>query len=307
VDRSRARAGALILLATAAAGAAGAAAVRDLPLREARWTAPGALPRSLSFAPAECLRPAREAATARAVAIGRIAFRAPLLLGGQAARAGMSCATCHVNGRGNPNFLFPGLSGAPGTADVTASLMSSHRGDGIFNPRPIPDLAGPPEKLKISRTKPGALESFIHGLVTEEFDGPEPPPEVLAGLAAYVRAIDPSACRGGEAPVRLAGRLAEIDTAVALARTRDGETRRLLLAAARSTLGAIDERFSALPADRAIVRAADSDLAAIRLGQADFARWDAAWPVRRRSLLRDEPRSLYAAGRVAATFGAQRR
>jgi hypothetical protein len=182
-----------------------------------------------------------------------------------------------------------------------------HRVDGIFNPKPIPDLAGPQGKLKISRTAAGALESFIHGLVTEEFDGPEPPPEVLAGLAAYVRALGPSACRGGEAPVRLAGRLAEVDTAVALARTSDGETRRLLLAAARSTLGAIDERFTALPADRAMVRAADADLAAIRAGEADFGRWDGAWPARRRSLLRDERRSLYAADQVVALFRARGR
>ncbi|MGF7473737.1 hypothetical protein WFJ45_23635, partial [Salmonella enterica subsp. enterica serovar Minnesota] len=70
--------------------------------------------------------------------IGRAAFNSPLLLGGQAARAGLSCASCHRNGRGNPDFHFPGISGAPGTADVTASLLSSHRGDGQFNPKPIP-------------------------------------------------------------------------------------------------------------------------------------------------------------------------
>jgi hypothetical protein len=302
VDRSRARAGALILAAGVAAGAAGAAVLGEFPLREARWTAPAALPRSLSYAPAECLRPPRSPAEARGVAIGRIAFRTPLLLGGQAARAGMSCATCHVNGRGNPAFLFPGLSGAPGTADVTASLMSTHRGDGIFNPKPIPDLAGPQEKRKISRTVPRALETFIHGLVTEEFDGPEPPPEVLAALAAYVRALDPAACRGREMPVRLPDRLAEIDAAIALGRTSEGETRRLLLAAARSTLGAIDERFAGLEADRALLRAADADLRAIRLAERDFAGWDAAWPERKRRLLRDERRSLYSAGRLAAAF-----
>jgi hypothetical protein len=302
VDRRRARAGALILVAAAAAGAAGAAVVTDFPLREARWTAPAALPRSLSLAPPECLRGPRSPAEARAVAIGRIAFRTPLLLGGQAARAGMSCATCHVNGRGNPAFRFPGLSGAPGTADVTASLMSSHRGDGIFNPKPIPDLAGPPEKRKISRTAPGALESFIHGLVAEEFDGPEPPAEVLAALAAYVRALDPVACAGGDAPVRLAERLAEVDSAIALARTSEGETRRLLLAAARSTLGAIDERFAGLAADRALLREADADLRAIRLGERDFARWETAWPQRERRLLRDEGRSLYSPANVAAAY-----
>ena len=299
MDRRRARAGALIL---AAGAAAGAAAPLGFPLREARWTAPSALPRSLSHEPPECLRPPSSPAEARAVAIGRTAFRTPLLLGGQAARAGMSCATCHRNGRGNPDFVFPGLSGAPGTADVTASLMSSHRGDGIFNPKPIPDLAGPPDRLKISRTAPGALETFIHGLVTEEFDGPEPSPEVLAAVAAYVRALRPGSCHGGDRPIRLADRLAEVDSAVALARTSDGDARLLLLAAARSTLGAIDERFSGLGADRAVLRAADAELGAIRLGRTGYARWDMTWPTHRRRLLRDEHLSLYSAVKVAAAF-----
>jgi hypothetical protein len=304
VDRRRARGGALIVVAGAAAGAAGAAVLADFPLREARWTAPAALPAALIVEPPECLRRAHRAAEARAVAVGRIAFRTPLLLGGQAARTGMSCATCHRNGRGNPDFLFPGLSGAPGTADVTASLMSSHRGDGIFNPKPIPDLAGPPQKRKISRTAPGALESFIHGLVAEEFDGPEPPPEILAALAAYVRALDPAACRGQTRAVRLADRLSDVENAIALARTSGGETRRLLLAAARSSLGAIDERFAlpALAADRALLRNADADLSAIRLGKSDFARWDAVWPGRKRQLLQDERHSLFRPARLAAAL-----
>jgi hypothetical protein len=297
VDRRRARAGALIL---AAGAAAGAAAPLGFPLREARWTAPSALPHSLSYEPPECLRRPSSRAQARAVAIGRIAFRTPLLLGGQAARAGMSCATCHRNGRGNADFVFPGLSGAPGTADVTASLMSSHRGDGIFNPKPIPDLAGPPSRLKISRSAAGALETFIHGLVTEEFDGPEPPAEVLAGVAAYVRALQPGACKGGDRPIRLADRLADVDGAVALARTSEGDTRRLLLAAARSTLGGIDERFAGLDRDRAALRDADAELSAIRLGRTGFARWDAKWPAQRRRLIRDEPLSLYTVAKLAA-------
>ncbi|HEY0313591.1 MAG TPA: hypothetical protein VGC56_13995 [Allosphingosinicella sp.] len=299
MDRRRARAGALIL---AAGAAAGAAAPLAFPLREARWTAPSALPRSLSYEPAECLRPPSSVANGRAVGIGRIAFRTPLLLGGQAARAGMSCATCHRNGRGNPDFVFPGLSGAPGTADVTASLMSSHRGDGIFNPKPIPDLAGPAERRKISRAAPGALETFIHGLVTEEFDGPEPPPEVLAALAAYVRALQPGSCHGRDRPIRLAERLAEVDAAIALARTSDGDTSRVLLAAARSTLGAIDERFAGVEADRAVLRDADAELGAIRLGQTGFTRWDMAWPAHRRRLRRDEHLSLYSAAKVAAAL-----
>jgi hypothetical protein len=273
---------------------AAAADGRGVPIREARWLTPAALERALSAEPAECLVEPAGAKVRRAVAIGRIAFRAPLLLGGQAARAGMSCATCHRNGRGNADFLFPGLSGPPGTADVTSSLMSSHRGDHVANPVPIPDLGGPPVRFKVSRDPAdGALERFIHGLVTEEFDGPEPSPEVLAGLAAYVRALRPEGCGRGDRPIRLEARLADVETAVDLARDSRGETRRLLLAAARSTLGAIDERFGGLESDRAVLRQADSDLSAIRNGQADFARWDGLWPARKARLLADQGHSLF--------------
>jgi hypothetical protein len=221
-----------------------------------------------------------------------------LLLGGQAARVGMSCATCHRNGRANPAFLFPGLSGAPGTADVTSSLMSSHRGDHQVNPKPIPDLGGPRAALKVPRDpRDPALERFIRGLVTQEFDGPEPAPDVLAGLAAYVRALRPEGCGRGDRPIRLGERLGEAEAAVALARGSEGETRRLLLAAARSTLGAIDERFRlpGLERDRDALRAADGDLAAIRQGKADISLWDRNWPARRRALLGDENRSLFSA------------
>jgi hypothetical protein len=292
MGRGRTRAGALsaVLLLSLAAASDG----RGVPIREARWLAPGSLERALSTEPAECLVEPAAPEARRAVAIGRIAFRAPLLLGGQAARAGMSCATCHRNGRGNPDFLFPGLSGPPGTADVTSSLMSSHRGDHLANPVPIPDLGGPPARLKVSRDPAGgALEHFIHGLVAEEFDGPEPSPEVLAGLAAYVRALRPEGCGRGDRPITLDSRLADVEAAIDLARTSRGETRRLLLAAARSTLGAIDERFGGREADRDLLRQSDADLAAVRSGQADFTRWDRSWPARKARLLADQGRSLY--------------
>ena len=148
------------------------------PLKAMRWLAPGAdAARLLTRRPPECLKAPADPAEAYRVELGRAAFRDPLLLGGQAARAGLACETCHQNGRANRNFDFPGISGAPGTADVTASLFSTHRGDDIFDPVPIPDLGGPKAALKISQgRRPPALEHFIHGLITEEFDGPEPPP-----------------------------------------------------------------------------------------------------------------------------------
>ena len=287
-------AGALALL-LGGAGAGGA-----LPIREARWLTPDRLYQALSSEPGECLAWPRDSAERRSVAIGRIAFRSPLLLGGQAARAGMSCATCHRNGRGNPDFLFRGLSGAPGTADVTSSLMSSHRGDHIVNPKPIPDLGGPRSLLKVSRAPDGKLESFIHGLVVDEFDGAEPSKEVLAGLASYVRALRPEACFGGDRPIRLSERIGEVNAAVALARESDGETRRMMLAAARSTLGAIDERFRlpGLESQRALLDRADRVLEAIRSEGANFAAWNQIWPGVRSNLLQSERRSLFARSRL---------
>lgn len=272
-----------------------------LPLREARWLAPGALYQGLSREPAECFAPPADPVRHRQAEIGRIAFRAPLLLGGQAARAGLSCASCHRNGRGNPDFVFSGLSGAPGTADVTASLMSSHRGDGRFNPKPIPDLGGPRSALKVSQDPAGGeLEAFIRGLVVEEFDGPEPSAAVLEGLAAYVRALRPETCKGGERRITLASSLDLAELAVELAAAEGGETRRLLLAAARSQLGAVDERFTIPGGEtaRALLRDSDRELAALRSGGGDIRAWRRLWPERRRKLLRLERESLYDPGRL---------
>ncbi len=84
-----------------------------LPISEARWLPADRLIEGLSTQPRECLRRPETEAERQAIAVGRAALRAPLLLGGQAARAGLSCASCHENGRGNPDFSFPGLSGPP--------------------------------------------------------------------------------------------------------------------------------------------------------------------------------------------------
>jgi hypothetical protein len=252
------------LTAAAAVLLCGAASPTAFPIREARWLQTSELAEDLTREPAECRSRYANVALERSAEIGRIAFGAPLLLGGQAARVGLSCSSCHRNGRTNAHFHFPGISGEPGTADVTASLMSSHRGDGVFNPKPIPDLAGDPAKLKISRdSQKDDLKRFIHGLITQEFDGPEPPPSVLDGLVAYVRSLSPTACKASSvSEVRLSTMLDDTDIAVRLAEesnlARDEATARVLIAAARSTLGKIDERFQ-LPGgenSRAVLRRA---------------------------------------------------
>lgn len=273
------------------------------PIRDLRWLATGVPVERVNELPGECYRPPADPKERRSAEIGRVAFRAPLLLGGQAARVGLSCSSCHRNGRGNPDFHFPGVSGAPGTADVTTSILSSHRGDGKFNPKPIPDLAGDPAKRIASRdpTKPD-LEKFIYGLITKEFDGPDPPHRVLAGVTAYVRAISPANCSGGDVSVSAASLIADVDSALRLARDeRDRATARLLIGAARSNLGRIDERFQvpALEAERKLLDQADGDLRSLQEGLGSRAErrlwdeWDRNWPARRERLQADSPRSLF--------------
>jgi len=272
----------------------------QLPIREARWLKSPAILTDLTRLPSECIAWPKDRDQRRSIAIGRALFRSPLLLGGQAARAGLSCSSCHRNGRTNPHFHFPGISGDPGTADVTASIMSEHRGDGIFNPKPIPDLGGDPAKLKVKGTP--RLREFIHGLITQEFDGPEPSSAALDSVVAYVRALSPAACPKGAGPaISLASKLTDVDSAVALAEqayaSGDPATGRDLLAAARSTLGAIDERFqvAGLENSRAELREADAVLFQLQEGRSAklWTVWKRDWPKHERALRSAERKSLF--------------
>ena len=277
MDRPRRPAAALGLVAAwlllAAVDASGFA-----DLRAARWMAAGADPvRVLGTVEAECLRPVA-GDEAYFVEVGRAAFRTPLLLGGQAARAGIACETCHQGGRRNPDFQFPGLSGAPGTADVTTALFSSHRDDGVDNPIPIPDLGGPKSRLRIPQDQE-SLQRFIHGQITEEFNGAEPPPAVLRGLAAYVRAMGPETCPAQERKALHARDYADdaaraVRAAMLALERKDTDTAILMLQSARSRLGLIYERYdqSGGARSRAFLVTADADLAAalgkVRVGDA---------------------------------------
>lgn len=144
----------------------------------------------LTQQPATCLSAPTDAAVRR----GELLFNSPLLLGGQAAKAGLSCAACHRNGRGNPDFVFAGISGAPGTADVTSGLFSKVRADQVFNPVTIPDLAAPDGRVMVDRDQEGALEAFLSAQIIEEFSGAEPDKAVIADLAAYIRSLGVAAC-----------------------------------------------------------------------------------------------------------------
>jgi hypothetical protein len=252
----------VLVLVGVALGAAQSATV----LREQNWLSPGPdLLVSLTTMPMECLAPGKMSAK---IEIGRVAFRDPLLLGGQAARAGLSCNSCHQNGRGNPNFYFPGLSGRPGTADVTSSLLSSHRGDGVFNPVAIPDLGGPASGLSRIRTEShDQVRSFIHGLITEEFDGAPPPASVEDGLVRYVMSLSPGFC---DPQKRLRSSFGnELDTsqravraAIERLEANDRPAALAMVRAARSSLGRIAERYSTpgTRSDLLALKAADATL-----------------------------------------------
>lgn len=307
---------AAVLGASLAATLALAAGRIDLGvIHAARWLAPGAdRARALGSQPAECLTPSSDPRIAYQIEVGRAAFRTPLTLGGQASRAGLACESCHRDGRGNPDFFFPGLSGAPGTADVTTALFSTHRDDGIDNPKPIPDLSGPKARLKISQT-PGdpALAAFIHGIVTQEFDGAEPPPAVMAGLAAYVRALSPGACPTAERePLRAATYIGNarraVQTAIAALDHKDPATAAFMADAARGQLGLVYERYDQPEADaaRAALHAADLQLVAANAGvrggdpgaRGKLAAWLAALPAWTAVIERQEPQSLFNVARL---------
>ncbi len=301
---------AAVLLLLGAASALAASSLRSPPLAPLRWTEPTLALEAATRQLPECLTLPSDPAERARIEVGRAAFRTPLLLGGQAARLGLSCESCHTNGRDNPAFRFPGLSGAAGTADITAPLMSARRGDEVFDPRPIPDLARPG---KVGRA-PGdpALGAFIRGLIVEEFDGREPPPAVLAGLVAYVRAIDARACPAHRDEAVSASATADaVVRAVTAARERieagDGESARLMLGAARSLLGRLAERYTGVAKSEARLLAADAELRSL-LRQLDVRgggedRAISAWLLRadrwRALLAREEPRSLYNRARLA--------
>ena len=308
MGRRWSRTAALGLGAVLLIGGVAAARSPGLVLRGQKWLAPQAdTVAALTREPAECLVLPQDERLKLSIEVGRAAFRSPLTLGGQASRVGLSCETCHRAGRANPDFAFPGVSGAPGTADVTSSLFSSHRGDGRFNPKPIPDLAAPKTQLKVAQSGP-ELETFIHGLVTQEFDGVETPAAVLRGLVDYVRALSPLGCPAeADRAIDVADLLNDADRALAAAESLvahgDSTAAVAMVRAARARLFLIDERYTppGLARDRRALRRIDRDLSGVAEGlrtlrpeaRANLARTRQDLSDLRPRLRRSAPRSLF--------------
>lgn len=241
-----------VALAALAFFLAAPAAAQTAPVSEAAWLSPEAdLVSFLTTAPAECLALPEEKEARYSVDIGRVAFRSPFLLGGQAARGRLSCSACHVNGRGNSDFYVEGLSSAPGTADVTSSIFSTVRDDGSLNARPIPDLTDRAARAEDAH----GVGAFITSAIVDEFQGKQPPRRVLDGLVAYVSSLKSTAC--DDEVVQLTPRrdmrhvrraLAVADTAL---RRGDQSVAEFALLSAQGELGRIAERYPNSPEARA--------------------------------------------------------
>jgi hypothetical protein len=302
------------LLLAGAAAMAGAAA--PATFEALRWTEPGVEKEILASQPTTCLEYWSEEESF--VMAGRALFNTPALLGGQAAKAGLSCASCHVNGRDNPHFLLAGISADPGTADVTNSFFSAARSNGRFDPIPIPDLAA---LGKITRDpKDPSLERFIRNLIVEEFAGEEPSYYTLETLAFYVRAIN--ACPP-DGKTRISRSVLDqwiimgdaVDVASKYATRGDSPKEvNLLIAAARHQLGLISERYAGRKFTRERKELLSASQQLQRIGQMPDAfvqsealkLWQKQFDGRvLKRLVDKQPQSLYDFSRLAEIFPSQ--
>jgi len=245
---------------------------------------------AFSEEPRECLPPNADSQTA----LGRLAFRSPFLLGGQAARRGLTCQACHGQGQVNTHFFVVGLSDTPGTADVTSFHFSDVLGDEIFNPVPIPSLSDDVEDVDF-QTKD--LDAFVRRLITKEFTGPEPTPDVEAALLAYLRALDDKHC-----PTPTIKGLDNLDFKLKIisssleaisSETLTHESHDFMLAALRIELGRLHNRFPNHPELRARLIAMSADINTVKVSTPNLTKVAADWKALEPSLREAYEGSLF--------------
>jgi hypothetical protein len=302
----------LTCLLAALLGLAGAAttAHAEPPIHALDWLAQGADPvAAVTRAPPECLALPADKAAARQVEAGRLLFRSPLLLGGQAARHGLTCQTCHVNGHDNPHFFIEGISGAPGTVDVTSSIFSEVRGDGQFNPVPIPSLVDAGSRTTFGHEgKVRSLPQFVKSVIMDEFAGAEPAGPAFDAVIAYIEALKSDACPvEASVPITLATYEEDIERGFGALRDAvargDGQTADALILALQSRLGEVFERYRGAGLEMSAGRLADTGrrLGALRTAVAarsEAARWQMtvwyqAWSDLKPQLKAEEEKSLF--------------
>src|SRR5690606_27245375 len=138
-----------------------------------------------------------------------------------------------------------------------SSLVSRVRGDGRFNPVPIPDLAAR-DGGQMQDRRSEAFRAKVRGLVVEEFDGQAPPRRVFEALLVYLDRIDAAGSCGPGARVSASGDLTDaisaLDLADAYRRAGASEEALLMARVSREQLGRLHERF--VSPDRRDVREA---------------------------------------------------
>ncbi|MFC3676594.1 hypothetical protein [Ferrovibrio xuzhouensis] len=140
---------------------------------------------------------------------GRLAFRSPMVLGGTASKAGLSCQACHPNGFANEDFFIPGLSDAHGRIDVTQAFWNNRGENHRNDPLTIPSLRGVKSKDRLGHDRRSAsLREFTRRVIVTEFGGNEPNPTLLDALVAYQETLQPATVV--DRPVTMAGDLADI-------------------------------------------------------------------------------------------------
>ena len=123
--------------------------------------------------------------------LGNLAFSSPSILGGVARQAGISCETCHINGAGNAKLFMPQMSTRPGNFDTTGALFNPKADNGVLDPVRIPSLRGARYLAPYGADgRMASLRDFVHNVIVNEFDGPEPSPKILDAIVAYILDID---------------------------------------------------------------------------------------------------------------------
>jgi hypothetical protein len=212
----------------------------------------------------------------------------------------VSCASCHRAGRSNPDFFVPRLSGDAGSADVSSSVFSKVRDDGVFNPKPIPDIALR-DGTQIRDRTGAEFREKLRGLIVEEFEGQPPPASVFEDVRVYLDTLTPSACPADPAPtqIRVAHDLNAVRTALDAAQGASAEEKLFWMNVARRRLEQIDERFQApgLTRERAEIDAMNRRLAAaqasVRQGRAAAPIGEREWAAFATAIQQGEARSSY--------------
>ena len=244
MDDGRAVTRGLVLCLALAVTAGAGSAVAPL-LREQAWTmASGDVAHQLTHAFPECLEMPNNPALRTRLDTGRALFRSSAVLGGPAARLGLSCNGCHTNGQANANFYLPELTDRPGAADVTSEWSSAVRGDGVMNPRTIPNLVDVGARAQFGSGGERSLDRFVNGVIHEEFQGPPLAPAAFESLIAYLRGLKSASCPpSAENTITLQSEASDVRRALAAAEVADPATSSLVLVSAQEAVGQLVERL----------------------------------------------------------------